>query len=375
MIYFDNSATTSPKPQSVKNAVLTALSRYSVNPGRGGYKMSLDTSQMIYDVRQKLSDCFNANGAENVIFTKNCTESINIAMQGVISAGDRFIISSLEHNAVYRSAAELECRGAKYDIADVSDDDGQTLHNFERLIFPETKAIICLHASNVTGKILPIEKIGELCKERSLIFIVDAAQTAGVLPIDVQRCNIDCLCIAPHKGMYAPMGTGVLISGALPRPLIFGGTGSNSISQTLPDFTPDKYESGTLNVPGICGIGAGVNFLKSHAGIADRERYIAKYIDSELRKISGVTVYSAADESHVPIVTFNVGDIPSEQTANLLAKKNIAVRAGLHCAPLAHKSIGTLHSGAVRAAPGAFTTAADAKLLIAAVKNIANINR
>ena len=371
MIYFDNSATTSPKPLAVKNAVMSALNFNSVNPGRGGYKASLDTSQMIYDVRQKLSDYFNAGGADNVIFTKNCTESINIAMQGIIGSGDRFIISSLEHNAVYRTAAELARRGAVCDIAEVDDDNGITLRNFERLITPKTKAIICLHASNVTGKILPIEQIGALCKQYSIIFIVDAAQTAGVLPIDVKRCNIDCLCIAPHKGLYAPMGTGVLISNATPNPLIFGGTGSNSISDAQPEFTPDKYESGTLNVPGICGIGAGVDFIKRNGDVLKRERAISAYIDKELRKIKDVRVYSAADERHVPIVTFNVNGIPSEQTAKLLAKHNIAVRAGLHCAPLAHKSIGTLKGGAVRAAPGVFTATNDARALISAVKNIA----
>lgn len=371
MIYFDNSATTSPKPLIVRNAVMRALNHNSVNPGRGGYKASLDTSQMIYNVRQKLSDYFNADSADNVIFTKNCTESINIAMQGVIKPEKHFIISSLEHNAVYRTAAELKRRGADYDIADVSDDDDITLQNFERLVFPETKAIICLHASNVTGRILPIERIGALCKRHSLIFIVDAAQTAGVLPIDVKLSNIDCLCIAPHKGLYAPMGTGVLISNELLDPLIFGGTGSNSISDSQPDFTPDKYESGTLNVPGICGIGAGIDFLRQNGSIAQRERRLAKFIDSELRKINGVSVYSKADVQHVPIVTFNISGIPSEQTAKLLAKRNIAVRAGLHCAPLAHKSIGTLQSGAVRAAPGAFTTMNDAKMLISTIKNIA----
>ena len=371
MIYFDNSATTSPKPIAVKNAVMRALNQNSVNPGRGGYKASLDTSQMIYDVREKVSDYFNAGGADNVIFTKNCTESINIAMQGIIGKGERFIISSLEHNAVYRTAAELKRLGADYDIAEIADDDEKTLQNFERLIFPETRAIICLHASNVTGRILPIEQIGKLCKQRSLIFIVDAAQTAGVLPIDIKRMNIDYLCIAPHKGLYAPMGTGILISDERPKPLIFGGTGSNSISDAQPDFTPDKYESGTLNVPGICGIGAGIDFVKSNYGILNNERKIAEYMDKALRKIKGVTVYSTVDDRHVPIVTFNINGIPSEQTANLLAKHNIAVRAGLHCAPLAHKSIGTLQSGAVRAAPGAFTTMNDAKIIISAIKNIA----
>lgn len=348
-----------------------ALEHNSVNPGRGGYKASLDTSQMIYDVRQKVSDFFNANGAENVIFTKNCTEAANIAMQGIIGKGDHFVISSLEHNAVYRTAAALKQRGASYDIADVSDNDEQTLQNFEGLIKPNTKAIICTHASNVTGKILPIEQIGQISRKHSLIYIVDAAQTAGVEPIDIKGCNIDCLCVAAHKGLYAPMGTGILISDERPRPLIFGGTGSNSVSEEQPEFTPDKYESGTLNVAGICGIGAGIDFVHAHPNIAKCERMLAKYIDNALRGIDKVTVYSAADESHVPIVTFNIDGMQSEETAKMLAEKDIAVRAGLHCAPLAHKSIGTLQIGAVRAAPGAFTTVQDANKLICAVRAIA----
>lgn len=371
MIYFDNSATTSPKPESVRRAVARALAGYSVNPGRGGYRRSVDCAEHIYRVRQAIADYFGAAGAENVVFTKNCTESVNIAMKGTIKKGDHFIISSLEHNAVYRTAVALRTAGATFDIAEVTDDDEQTLEQFARLIRPQTKAICCTHASNVCGRILPIKMIGELCFSHGIRFIVDAAQSAGVVPIHCGDMHIDCLCIAPHKGLYAPMGTGVLITDASPAPLIHGGTGSESVLPEQPDYTPDKYESGTVNVPGIFGIGAGLDFVKAHPHMQRDERTLSEYIHKALGKVGDVALYTQADDWHVPMITFNIGDVPSEEAAARLAQCGIAVRAGLHCAPLAHNHIGTGEWGAVRATPCAFTKKADADRLIECVRKIA----
>lgn len=371
MIYFDNSATTSPKPQNVINTVARAMNIYSVNPGRGGYKRSIDTSEMIFRVREKVADMFNAKSPENVIFTKNCTESINIAMQGIITAGDRFIISELEHNAVWRTAEMLKSRGADYDIAEVFEDDSDTLRSFESKIQSNTKAIICTHASNVSGEILPIYEIGKLCRKYNLRFIVDAAQTAGVLPIDMQKMNINSLCIASHKGLYAALGTGILISDAKPNPLIYGGTGSGSISHEQPNFTPDKYESGTLNVTGIASIGAGIDFVKSKPHLYEHEKRFSQILHNELSKIEGVEIYTACDDRHTPMITFNVNGKNSEEVASKLARRDIAVRAGLHCAPLAHKKLGTLNRGAVRATPSVFTTERQVRYFVSAVRQIA----
>ena len=370
MIYFDNAATSSPKPMSVINAARNAMLNYSVNPGRGGYERSIKCSEMIYCVREKSAKLFNAKSAENIIFTQNCTTALNIVMQGLINSGDHFIISSLEHNAVYRTAVALKERGAWFDVANVYDNDEQTAAEFERLIKPNTKAIVCTHASNITGQILPIFKIGEICKRYDLIFIVDAAQTAGIIDIDIQKMNIDYLCIAPHKGLYAPLGTGILISDGKPKPLIFGGTGSNSISEYQPEFTPDKYESGTLNVTGIAGIGAGIDFIKRNKSAIEREKRLSERMHNELSKTDGVSIYSKADENHVPICLFNINGLASEETAQKLADRGIAVRAGLHCAPLAHGFIGTKDGGAVRAAFSVFNNESQVDMFVKSVRQI-----
>lgn len=370
MIYFDNAATSSPKPMSVINAARNAMINYSVNPGRGGYERSIKCSEMIYDVREKSAELFNAKSAENIIFTQNCTTALNIVMQGLINSSDHFIISSLEHNAVYRTAVALKERGAWFDVANVYDNNEQTAAEFERLIKPNTKAIVCTHASNITGQILPIIKIGEICDRYDLIFIVDAAQTAGIIDIDIQKMHIDYLCIAPHKGLYAPLGTGILISDGKPDPLIFGGTGSNSISEYQPEFTPDKYESGTLNVPGIAGIGAGIDFIKRNKSAIKREKRLSERMHNELSKIDGVSIYSKADENHVPICLFNINGLSSEETAQKLADRGIAVRAGLHCAPLAHKYIDTKDGGAVRAAFSVFNNESQVDMFVKSVRQI-----
>lgn len=264
----------------------------------------------------------------------------------------------------------LKSRGAEYDIAQVFENDADTVESFESKIRSNTKAIICTHASNVSGEILPIAEIGMLCKKYNLRFIVDAAQSAGVIPIDMREMNIDSLCVASHKGLYAALGTGILISDEAPLPLIYGGTGSGSISSEQPPFTPDKYESGTLNVTGIASIGAGIDFVKSNPRLYAREKHFSQILHDELRKIKGVEIYTDCDERHTPMITFNVGDKDSEQTAKELAARDIAVRAGLHCAPLAHRRLGTINRGAVRVTPSAFTTEQQVRYLIKAVSVI-----
>ncbi len=373
MIYFDNAATTSPKPQCVIHAVNNAMQKYAANPGRGGHQMSMECAAMIYETRKKIADYFNAASPEDVVFTSSCTAALNTVIQGLFQPGDHVIISSLEHNAVYRSVYALQQKGISFDIAEISTDDTQTLQNFRQCIQPNTKAIICLHASNVFGRILPVEKIGKLCAEQKLIFIIDAAQSAGTIPVDIEKIGCHYLCVAPHKGLYAPMGTGILITDHLPRPLIYGGTGSLSQLPEQPDFTPDKYESGTVNVPGIAGISAGLDFVRCRGDkIYRHETDIIQMIYRALQKEPNIEFYTPFPDSRfVPVLSLNIRGKHSEETAKQLSEKNIAVRAGLHCSPLAHKAFGTTEQGTVRIAPSVFTSPYEAQYLIDAMQKIA----
>lgn len=373
MIYLDNAATSGRKPQSVINAVNAALKNASANPGRSGHDLSLRTASAVYSVRSALADFFGASGAENAVFTLNCTHGINCVIKGLVRAGDKVVISSLEHNAVTRPLYKV---GAEVKTAEVSlSDDNITVSNFERLTAYDTRLVICTGASNVLAKVLPIARIGAICRARGVPFAVDAAQSAGVLPIDMRRQSIDYLCIAPHKGLYAPMGTGVLIcEGPIENTITEGGTGTASADPAQPDFLPERLESGTINVPGIMGVGAGLRFVKAMGTekIYRHENELCAQLYHGLEKIARVRLYTPEPKTDdtVPIVTFNLEGKTSAETANLLNEKGIAVRAGLHCAPSAHRVAGTLESGAVRAAPSVFNGTADIRALINAVKTL-----
>ena len=376
MIYFDNAATTGKKPLGVIKAVNSAFYELSANPGRGGHRASLKVAEAVFNVRKKVAALFGAKGEENIIFTPSCTAAINYTLKGILKPNDGLVISSLEHNSVTRPAETLKKSGVEVSVAEVIFGDKEaTVRSFERAIKPNTKVVLCTHASNVTGEIMPIEAIGELCRKKGIIFVVDAAQTAGVLPIDVSKMNIDFLCIAPHKGLYAPMGTGNLIANKLiESPLIEGGTGVNSALSIQPDEYPERLESGTLNIPGIIGIGAGIDFInaKGIENIYKIELELAKYIYEGLKKISGCILYTPLPQygSFVPVISFNIRGITASDTADLLDKANIAVRAGLHCAPFAHKRLGTIENGTVRISPAIFNTKNEADYLIRALKSI-----
>ena len=288
--------------------------------------------------------------------------------------------SSLEHNAVMRPLAKLEKSGVKVDMFEVViGDKAATFRSFLNTVEPDTKLVVCTHASNVIGAVMPIKEIGSFCRERGIIFVVDAAQTAGVLDIDIEDMCIDLLCAAPHKGLYAPMGTGLLIIGdRLPDTLIEGGTGTNSINPIQPAEPPERYESGTLNLPGIAGIAAGVDFVtaKTAKRIREHENTLARQISSGLGRIGGVRLYCERDdENFVPVIPFNIGAMNSVEAAALLDERGIAVRAGLHCAPNAHRRLGTIEQGAVRVCPSAFTAAQDVNKLLNAVDIIAAGNK
>lgn len=357
MIYFDNAATTGTKPKSVIQAVDNALKNYSANPGRSGYEASVKTAEEIYRVREKTAQLFGASGPQNVVFTLNCTHSINCVLKGVLRYGDHVVVSSMEHNAVMRPLIKMK---NSYSVAKVSlEDDNITLENFKKSIKPNTKLIFCTGASNVTGKILPLEKIGKLCRERGILFGVDAAQIAGVTEIDVKKMNIDFLCVAAHKGLYAPMGIGILICEKfIPYTLIEGGTGTNSLQSVQPLELPERLESGTVSVPLIMGVGAGIDFVKK-TGIEKIYKHEIGLIQQIYKGLSlnpDIQLYTPFPESHrfAPVLIFNVKGKSSDETAELLASRGVATRAGYHCAPTAHSQIGTLETGAVRISVSAF---------------------
>lgn len=371
MIYLDNAATTGIKPKQVVAASLKALNEYNANPGRSGHYKSLKTAEQIYVCRKKIANFFGAQKVESVVFTQNCTMSINMVLKGVLQKGDHIIVSSLEHNALMRPLNVLKNSGdIDYDVAEVFFDDmDATYRSFERLINSNTKMIFCTHASNVTGTVLPIKQIGKLCKERGILFAVDAAQTAGVLPINMKNFNIDYLCIAAHKGLYAPMGIGVLIcDGDINKTIIEGGTGTDSNNMLQPDFLPEKLESGTLNVPAILGVSAGIDFVKNYtiSKIYLHEIHLIQYAYERLKKIKNIMLYVPYPEidHSAPVLSFNIEGYNSDYVAEYLNEKNIAVRAGLHCAPSAHSRIGTVQTGAVRISTAYFNSMQEINILV-----------
>lgn len=376
MIYLDNAATTGKKPVAVINAVNNAMRHLTANPGRSGHDLSVKSAMEIYKCREVVKQLVNASSENNICFTLNCTHAINTVLHGMLNNGDHLIISSLEHNAVLRPAHQLSCeRNIQYDIAQVDlFYDETTVDNIEKLIKPNTKLIFVTAASNVIGRKLPLERIGKLCKDRGILFGVDAAQAAGVIDLDVQKMNIDFLCIAPHKGLYAPMGTGILVAEKnIDRILISGGTGVNSIEITQPEDMPERVESGTLNVSGIAGIRAGVDFVsnKGISQIEEHEMRLTQYLYKQLKRL-GAELYTPFPyrKRFAPVLSFNVRELTSEKVGEFLNKNQIAVRTGLHCAPLAHKQIGTLERGTVRVAPSVFNSSEDIDKLIFVIKRL-----
>lgn len=379
MIYFDNAATTSPKPDIVINAVKDALIKYCANPGRAGHKVAYDAAEMIYDTRKKLASFFGCSKPENIIFTHNCTQAINFAIKGLAVSNGHFICSSLEHNAVTRPLETLKISGVcDYSVAEVCETDEETVENFKRLIKGNTIAIVVTGASNVFGKKLPIEKLATLAHKYNIKIIVDAAQTAGVCDINCEKQNIDFLCVAAHKGLYAPMGAGILICNCEEKlkTIIEGGTGNLSSVLTQPENYPERLESGTLSVADIAGISAGIDFVNKNSiqAISLKEDKIIKYLFSKMIEMKNIALYTnlySAYESFTPVMSFNVKGLSSEETGALLSDMGIAVRAGFHCAPFAHRHYKTEDIGTVRISPSFFTRDNDVNLLLNSIFKIA----
>ncbi|MBQ7801839.1 MAG: aminotransferase class V-fold PLP-dependent enzyme [Oscillospiraceae bacterium] len=346
MIYLDNGATSFRKPDRVRRAVAEAMARCA-NPGRGGYGAAMAAAETVFRCREAAAEFFECE-AEQVAFTSNCTHGLNIAIRTLVKPGGRVVVSGFEHNAVTRPlhglGAELMVAGRK--LFDWED----TLEEFDRALRQGADAAVFTHVSNVFGYILPVAEMAALCRERGVPFIIDAAQSAGTLPVSLKALGADFIAMPGHKGLLGPQGTGILLCGRMPEPLLLGGTGSDSINQRMPDFLPDRVEAGTVNVPGIGGLHAGIAYLRSVGmdGIHRREALQARRCGEGLERL-GMRVFRGDHQSGT--VSFVPGG-DCEEAAAALARQGIAVRAGLHCAPLAHESAGTLETGTVRVSFG-----------------------
>ncbi len=378
MIYLDNSATTYPKPWKVTNAVSYAIKNYGANPGRSGHTMSRESGAEIDRCRAVAKSFFGAKETKNVAFTLNCTQALNMVIKGLLKPGDHVVTSSMEHNAVMRPLRKLEKMNViTYTSAEVyPNDPDKTVQSFRNAINSNTALIISTQASNVWGLRLPVERIAALAKVYGIPILVDAAQSSGIIPIDVSKSGIDYLCVAGHKGLYGPMGTGLLITdcGENLDTIIEGGTGTDSMKFCQPKEMPQKFESGTPNMVGISGLRAGMEFVKSKGieTIFNHEMSLIIYLYDRLKNIKGVKLYTPRPnvDNFVPVLSFNLEGYVSDEVGKILNSHAIEVRTGLHCAPAAHKSMGTLEIGTVRVSPSAFNNKYEINKLLEIIKEI-----
>ena len=375
MIYLDNAATTRPKPPGVAEAVVQAMADYG-NCGRGAHDDALSAARTVYAVRGQAAALFGCPRADHVAFTSNSTQALNIAICGLLGPGDHVISTDLEHNSVLRPLYRLAAQGAADFVP--ADRNGQLDYGaFQRLLRPETKAVVCTHASNLTGDLVDIDFVGQFCRQHGLLFILDASQTAGVFPIDMERQHISVVCFTGHKSLMGPQGTGGLCvgEGVEIRPFAVGGTGVQSFSETQPMEYPTRLEAGTLNSHGLAGLGAALDFLRSTGPetIRAHEDALARRFYEGVRNLPGVKVYgNFAAPRRAAIVALNIGDEDSSEMADELAARfSIATRPGAHCAPRLHRCLGTEDQGAVRFSWSWFNTEAETDAAIAAVATLA----
>ena len=378
MIYLDNAATTQRKPQCVVDAVVEALNTMG-NGGRGAHGTALKASRAVYDTRRKLAELFGCKRADHVAFACNSTEALNIAIRGTLNPGDHVISTDLEHNSVLRPLYYMEeHNGVSLSFVPANKQGLVDYADFEKLIRPETRAIVCTHASNLTGEVLDLMRIGAIAKKHDLLLIVDASQTGGCVPIDMEAMNISILCFTGHKGLYGPQGTGGLCvrEGVDIRPFKVGGSGIHSYSKVQPEEYPTRLEAGTLNSHGLMGLSAALDFLKETGveTIAEYEHKLMMRFYNGVVNLPGITIYGDFSEGHVrtAVVTLNIHDYDSSAVSDELAECfDIATRPGAHCAPRMHYALGTQEQGAVRFSFSWFTTEEEVDAAIAAVKEIA----
>lgn len=379
MIYLDNAATSFPKPPEVVMAVSRCMREYCGNPGRGSHKLALAASEKIYDCRTLLSDFFNADAPENVVFCMNATHALNLAIFSVASKGAHFICSDMEHNSVRRPLEFLvRERGCTYSVfnsfvLDPNRSARKICSSISSLIRPQTVAVIATACPNVCSVRMPLDEIGELCRRSEVAFIVDGAQGAGHFPIDMKRSNISALAVPGHKGLLGPQGSGALIlaNDFKTAPLLYGGSGSASLDLDMPSELPERLEAGTQSTPAIAGLEAGIGFLRGIGieNVTIHEKEICAKALRMLSEIPGVTVY--APHGLGSVISFNIESLPSDKVASLLSKRGICVRGGFHCNPMAHSVLGSDEHGSVRASFSPFNTAQDVFTLAEEVRAIA----
>ena len=376
MIYLDNAATTMHKPKEVIDAVVCAMSSMG-NAGRGANEASLSASRIIYDTREKLCRFFHGENPRQIVFTNNSTESLNIAIKGLLNPGDHVITTMLEHNSVLRPLHEMKEKGVELTIIE-SDKNGRfRLEDMEAAIRPNTKMIVCTNGSNLTGNYVPLKPVGELAKKHDILFVVDASQTAGVFPIDVQDMMIDVLCFTGHKGLLGPQGTGGMYvkEGIKIRPLKTGGSGVQTYSKTHPAEMPTALEAGTLNGHGIAGLHAAMSYLEETGvdHIRAREQELMWRFYEGVKDIPEITIYGDfSTKERCAIVTLNIGEYDSSEVSDaLLTEYSISTRPGGHCAPLMHEALGTVEQGAVRFSFSHYNTEEEVDTAIGAVRELA----
>lgn len=379
MIYFDNAATTKQKPKSVIDSVIFALNNFG-NASRGIYSETLDAERTIYITRQKISKLFNVGNPRNVVFTKNATESLNIAINGILTENDHIITTVCEHNSVLRPLNYLKLKGLEVDYIDIDNFGNLKLENLHKMLKRNSKALIVTHASNVTGNINDLKKLGNFCRENGLIFIVDASQTAGAFEIDMKDNFIDVLCCTGHKSLLAPQGVGILCikEDLYIRPLTSGGTGINTYNELQPDKMPTRLECGTLNSHSIAGLNASLDYLNENGieNLTNKAISISNYFYENIKDLDEIKLYGDFSKLKAPIVSLNIGDEDSGKIGGILSSEyNIATRTGAHCAPLLHRAFGTVEQGMIRFSFSHSNTFEEVDLAINAIKNIINKRR
>lgn len=379
MIYLDNAATSWPKPESVYQAMENCMRHAGANPGRGGHRMALDAGRILFECRDALAQLFNIEDPNQIAFMLNATDALNTALFGLLNPGDHVVTTAMEHNALARPLRNLEKLGIKLTIVSADKFGDVRVGDIEQACTSQTKLVAVGHASNVTGTVLPIGEVGGITRKKGIHLLVDAAQTAGVENIDVETQGIDLLAFTGHKSLLGPQGTGGLWirENINIRPLRWGGTGSNSESDLMPEIMPDKLESGTPNTVGIAGLGAGVRVVldKGINNIRIQEKMLRRQLWQGLSELPRVILYGSEDsDNKTAVVSFNIQGMDAGQVSYMLDRQfDIATRSGLHCAPWAHSSIGTLRSGTVRVSFGYFNTVSDAETLVKAVQSIAGV--
>jgi len=380
-IYFDNAATTFPKPTRVIDEVIHYMTRIGGNPGRSGHRLSVESGEKLLSARLELSRFFGIENPMRVIFACNATDGLNLAIQGMIGNGGHVVTTSMEHNSTIRSLKELEKAGKiSFSIIKCSSFGIIDVEEFQKSIMPDTILAVINHGSNVYGTVQPIDEIGTICREKGIVFLLDAAQTAGSIPINIPEQKVDLLAFSGHKGLYGPTGTGGLVISddfdyQRLSPIRFGGTGSYSDKIEQPGFLPDMFESGTLNVAGIIGLKAGIDFITERGISAEifnyKKKLVKKFISQSIDKVTGFKNYIPAELIKTGVVSFNIENRFSSEVTQILSDDyNIMSRAGLHCAPLAHQTIGTFPHGTVRFSFSIFNTHEDIDIAVRALVKI-----